>query len=429
MRALRRNLEGRGAPVDQAFLDRVIERYLSSGDFNGLYVAAENADEIRSAVELVEQGLVQVVSEEDFPNPHIRPWPSKRTQEEQIESLKQLPEARYGVCLYPTPKPMAGVTLPPEYADEPYRTAMARGRGSLELAYFEFEVLEQYRNDPRFSFEFYDFGARTVISDDAFSDDSEPEHDKIAMSHIGFAYDLSDYRKDDPESPIIRCVCAFYGDLAKLTARHQQRWKTYEVDDPSNLEPHPVWWAQQGGHWPDGLGPFERLFLELGALNELTERAYDEPLLASTARPDELGWLLRPSQHEWDAFISTLDKLLSENLRHAALDKFTPRTNAKGETLGTLKRLEAGLREIRVHEDAIEHALQPLKAVRAARQKPAHQLRTNINDRTFIHKQVELVSTVGTAVEVLRRVWQTHPANRDWQEPEYLHADFRVYRM
>lgn len=102
---------------------------------------------------------------------------------------------------------------------------------------------------------------------------------------------------------------------------HQQRWHTYEVQDSEDLKPHPIWIAQQMGEWIDGLGPFECLLLELRSWNELHRNAFGVDLLKTTERPREFGWILRPSQHEFDAFIQHLDKLLSENLRHAALDK------------------------------------------------------------------------------------------------------------
>ena len=134
-------------------------------------------------------------------------------------------------------------------------------------------MLEIYRNDPSTAFA-HDFGATAVISDEVYLDENEPETDKILMDHIGFAYDLSAYDRDDPKSSITRRVCAFYGDLAKLTPTHQQRWKSYQVADEENLRPHPMWWASQMGHWPDGLGPFQQFFFELETLKELTERAH-----------------------------------------------------------------------------------------------------------------------------------------------------------
>ncbi|RKQ92986.1 hypothetical protein C8N24_2843 [Solirubrobacter pauli] len=335
----------------------------------------------------------------------------------------------YGVCLYPTPEALAANPAAEDYVDEPFRRAMADGRGSLELAYFSFDVLEQYRNDPRFSFRFYDFGAQTVISDDSYEDESEPEHDKILMDHIGFAYDLSDYDKDDPQSPIVRRVCAFYGDLAKLSPIHQQRWRTYQVPDEP-LQPHPVWWAQQGGHFPDGVGPFEKLFHELDALNTLFDKAFGASLLKSTERPADLGWILRPSQREWDAFVHQLDKLLSENLDHKALDSAgVPRKDAAQQNIGSLRRLGEFLTANGVAEDAAKAVLKPLSDVRNARQKPAHTLRKNVNDRSFVHRQVALLQDLNLSVEALRRFVQSHPANREWSEPEYLKVGAREYRF
>jgi hypothetical protein len=142
-----------------------------------------------------------------------------------------------------------------------------------------------------------------------YSDEAASEKDKIIMGHIGYAYDLSKYDPEDPATPIIRRVCAFLGDLAKLHSAHQLRWKTFQVEEPSTLKPHPMWWAQQMGHWADGLGPFERFFFELETWNELHVNIYEKPLLRSVERPREFGWMLRPSGREFDSFILQLDHL------------------------------------------------------------------------------------------------------------------------
>lgn len=36
---------------------------------------------------LLEPCLLQVVSEEDYMNPHIRPWPSRRSLDDQVASI------------------------------------------------------------------------------------------------------------------------------------------------------------------------------------------------------------------------------------------------------------------------------------------------------------------------------------------------------
>lgn len=409
-------------------LKRVIDQYLKSGDFNGLYFHEATGTEREEAIDLTRQELLQVVGEEDYPNPHIRPWPSLRSIEEQVASIEALPKNRYGVCLYPTPKALKGRRLSTKLADQPFRKAMAKGRGTLELAYFNFDVLEVYRNDPRFTFQFYDFGARAVVSDEVYLDETEPESDKILMDHVGFAYDLSGYDRADPDSPIIRRVCAFYGDLAKLSPTHQARWKTYQVADDDNLHPHPVWWAQQMGHWPDGIGPFEKIFFELEAINTLHERAFGQALFHTTERPDDFGWILRPSQAEFDKFVHDLDKLLSESLRHDAFDMHgVPRKDDQGSNVGTLNRLDKLLEANRVPQDARKEFLRPLREVRSARQRPAHALRRNVTDKSFIHKQADLLERVGSTLDQLRHFFQTHPANRDWEPSDSMEG--KGYRL
>lgn len=43
------------------------------------------------------------------------------------------------------------------------------------------------------------------------------------------------------------------------------------------------------GRWPDGVGPFTRLFMELESLNELAVLAFGEALFRTTDRPGDMG--------------------------------------------------------------------------------------------------------------------------------------------
>jgi hypothetical protein len=405
----------------------VRKRYLDSRDFNGLHLYGSAVPGAReAAISLVSEGKIQVVSGADYMNIHIRPWPSKRTVDSQLDDLRRLDTEQYGICLYPTAAGMKGVRLPRRLTDRPFQVAMARGRGTLELAFFNLDVLEQYRNDARYMFSFGDAGAYMSIHADAYEDDQEPEHDKVSLSHIGFAYDLDGFDVDDLNSPIVRRVAAFYCDLAKLSPEHQQRWRTYQVPD-AKLRPHPLWWGSQMGRWPDGIGPIERLFVELAAINELTARAFNQPLFASTDRPNDLGWLLRPSQREWDEFVLQMDKALSENLQHALFNKANvPKRDKDDQVLGTLSRLELFMTQYGISNEVAKDALEPLREVRRARQAPAHKLRQNINDRTFVHRQLSLLWDINDTLVGMRDWLATHPANRDWVHPN---DDLKDYRM
>ncbi|MDF3316389.1 hypothetical protein [Rhodococcus sp. C3V] len=409
-------------------LDKIITFYLDSRDFNGLPI--RNAEEIDliATEELVRRDLVQVVDERDYLNPHIRPWKPRRTTDDQIESLRNLTVDEHFVCLYPTVTAMEGYDLGDRYKGLPYDRVMAEGHGTLELAFFKYEVLEPYRNDPRFVFQVGDYGVDIWLSDDLYMDESEPEMDKIAINHVGFAYDLSKFDKDNPDSEIKRLVCAFYVDLRKLNSVHQLRWSTYEIEKTRDISPHLIWWRQQMGHWPDGMGPFERFFYELETLNILFERAHGDVLLNTISRPDGFGWIVRPSQSEYDAFVHQLDKLLSENLRYKALDLLgVEKKNNNGEQLGTLTRLELALRRFGVDEAQAKAVLRPLRDVRRLRQKPAHTLTSNVTNSTFVHHQASLLREVTDSIESIRRFWQTHPTNADWDEPDYAAIESSRY--
>ncbi len=338
-----------------------------------------------------------------------------------MQDITESANRRRAVCLYPTADALKDRLDTQLYSDQPYRRRQAEGRGRLEVAYFRYDVLEAYRNDPRYSFSFDDFGVQTSISNESYMDEEEREEDKTSISHIGFAYDLSLFDRDDASTPITRRVCAFLCDLGDLTATHQQRWRTYEVPENEGLKPHPVWYGTQMGHWPDGLGPFQRLAFELKSWDELHRAAFGVGLLRTTEPPREFGWILRSSQHEFDAFIHQLDKLLSENLRHEAFDKAgAPKLDDDGNQIGTLNRLDRLLGRTGIEEAARREVLKPLREVRAARQKPAHALRANVTDRTFVRRQAELLQEVTTSLEILRRFWQRHPANKAWSAPDYV---------
>ena len=412
-------METQLSEIASELLDKVRQKYLDSHDFNGLHLHGEMImpEMIKASTELLEAGLIEIVSGHDFLNIHIRPWHSRRTVQAQIDELMELDSGDYGVCLYPTELAMKHVPLPERFENAPFLTAMARGKATLQPAYFSADVLETYRNDARYRFDMSDFGINLGISDDAYEDEEEPEKDKVSLLHLGFAYDFRKAKEQDSKSQIIRRVVAFYGDLDDLTPEHQLRWASYQVP-AEGVEPHPVWYGSQMGHWPDGIGPFARLSQELGYLNELFERVWGQPLLRTTELPEDLGWTLRSDQREWEHFVHQLDKVLSENFRHLAFDAAgVPRGDDTSQhPYGTNRRLQELMTMNRVTQEQAEWAVKPLKAVRTARQAPAHALRKNVTDRTLARKQMDLLRDVNEVLINIRQWLSTHPRNKDWEE-------------
>jgi hypothetical protein len=404
----------------------VVAFYLESRDFNGLPVRQDFAYDRVEAEKLITTGELEVIAEDDFLNPHIRPWPSRRSLLEQVGSLGSALEGGSTACLYPT-RQLLLMHLPLGlFKDAPYSRRMAEGSGALELAYFSLDVLEPYRNDPRYHFRYWDFGIDLGIADEAFEDETTPVRDHVSMK-AGFAYSFP----SGTTGPIVRRGSAFLTDLAALTPEHQRRWSSYELspEESRDLRPHPQWWGAQMGSWPDGIGPFEKLTGELAIVNDLFHAAFAEHLFRNTTRPDDFGWVLRPSQAEWDHFVMSLDKLLSENLRSEALDRLgAPTVSPQGVRYGTLARLELGLsNSTSTPAGEIRSFSEPFRDVRAARQKPAHALRKNVTDVNLVRKQRDLLVAVVESVVALRMLLMTHPANSTYAIAE--HFDKPYYRL
>ncbi|PXA65128.1 hypothetical protein CVS29_10575 [Arthrobacter psychrochitiniphilus] len=141
-------------------------------------------------------------------------------------------------------------------------------------------------------------------------------------------------------------------------------------------------------------------------------------MFKTTELPEDLGWTLRSDQREWDHFIHLLDKVLSENLRHSAFDAAgVPKEDDTSQhPFGTIRWLQELMTTNHVTEEQAEWAVKPLKAVRSARQKPAHALRKNVTDRTLIRKQKDLLRDVNEVLINIRQWLSSHPNNRDWTE-------------
>ena len=170
----------------------IVDRYIESGDFNGLYVRSGllRTRQIKHLHRLVTDGLVQVVGDQDYPNFHIRPWASRRSIEEQLLDIASI-ESGGEFCLYPTPKAMLGRSEVESWPDEPYRRRLGEGHAALDLAYFTVDVIEQYRNDPRYHYWFGDVEVHFGIGDEAYLNEEERESDKIPSLRVGFAYDTT----------------------------------------------------------------------------------------------------------------------------------------------------------------------------------------------------------------------------------------------
>ena len=410
-------------------LGEITNAYLESSDFNGLRfvqcaarLGISEATMARVVRVLVERGLATAVFGDRHPNPHIRAF----ADEPAADVLARLDGSLVlDACLYPTSKHLEEVVSPDDYAGRPYELQLALGGAQLDFRAFDLSVLEYYRNDPRYSYSNDDINGWISVHDEYYESGEMPEGDKVFLQTFGFCYD-----KD-----LNRGVAVFLRYLSDLSPEHQQMWRAKELHGSYAL--HPDYYRSAIlGKWGTRLPIFQAFTEELALINKMSELMGRPPLFREafeTDRPREFSFLVRPTLGEFNRFVSTLDKMLSENINKGFFLGDVP--DVAEESLGdgrvmvrprgTISMLEDWLKQKFATDDTgpLEEAIEVLKSVRALRQKPAHAVEPDRFDQQYLHRQRDLIVRSYAAVRTLRLVWANHPAVRraEVDVPELLH--------
>ena len=142
--------------MKEKLLNEVINFYLGSSSFNGLPIYDIDDYDIEAMVELINEGMVEAISEKDVLNPHIKGFELGLSKKHQIENAKDVDSH---TCFYPTDKALEKVKV--DY-QRPYTALMQNGKAQFDIIFFDVEILERYNNNPRFLI--MDNGYRGCIS-------------------------------------------------------------------------------------------------------------------------------------------------------------------------------------------------------------------------------------------------------------------------
>jgi len=394
----------------------VEDNYFSSGDFNGMPIySLEDIFDIND--ENFKSSVRQAIEDEILTarfegNPHIRAF-SNIPKDKVLEGFDNT-EYPSHICLYPHEKRLANSEKLAEYSESPYEMELAKGAGQLDFRTFDLSVLEYYRNDPRYSYSTDFIHGQICITDEYFESNSFPKHDQILLQTFGFAYD------DD----LNRYVAVFLRYLGNLSPEHQKVWVAKEVKGDIKL--HPDYYASSIlGLWGSRMSIFRAFTEELRIINEmcvligkpaLFHNSYDKEM------PKEFGFLLRPTQAEFNNFILLLDKMMSDNINKkffendVALESEEERADGKivVKPKGTTQILEAWISKYfkPAVSKPIEDMIKTFRKVRQLRQKPAHKVNTDSFEQDLFKKQREIVANAYDAVRTLRQVLANHPKVR-----------------
>jgi hypothetical protein len=408
----------------------VVGGYLGSQDFNGVPVGVLTADlqmdwrTLKSRLnDLVESQQVGILFADSDLNPYIprhgfEPIPT------QLAKLAAMDDPA-DVVAYPMPSVLEQVVERPDYVGRPYTLALALGAPQLAFRAFDLHVLETYRNDPRYLYQTDDVGGSISVGDDALWSEDMQESDQVLLQTFGFAYD----------EEMRRAVAVFLWYLHVLSPEHQQIWKARELGDDFRL--HPDYFRRSIlGEWGERASIFSAFLTELHVINRMSD-AIGRPALFrkdygphAEGQPKDLAFLVRPTLEEFNSFVLTLDKLISDNINKAFFRGDVPdeseEERADGKIIvrprGTVVMLDDWVRKSTTLPDWApwEEAVQAMREVRKLRQRPAHAIDENVFDQTYFQRQRDLIISAYQAVRTIRLLFANHPAARLVEVPDWL---------
>ena len=397
-------------------IEEVTRYYLESHQFNGSptvdYKNRSNWNTIRDIVtECVKEQKIDVVFGDCHPNPHIKAFLTDHIDEQLKKIATKLFE---GACLYPHPNHLKKTVKKSIYNKKPYTLCLALGEPQLSYKAFELSVLENYKNDPRYYYDNDDIHGKISISDDFYESDDVRKSDKVLLQTFGFCYD----------EDLNRFVAVYLRYLSYLSPEHQQIWYSKQVEFKTNL--HPDYWRTTCGRWPEKISIFSAFLAEQRAINDICTQMGKPNLFMKTYdnhnKPREFCFLVRPTLKEYNNFIHTLDKLISDNINRnffkndIPYEKEEKRKDGKiiVRTKNTLKLLEEWMAKYfkptnKEDNNAIRDMLETFKNIRNLRQKPAHLLQKDVFDNKYIHEQRVLFNKAYKGVRLIRLILENHP--------------------
>jgi hypothetical protein len=167
-------------------IDRTVQYYLESGDFNGLPLdkvfgmQIKNIEGIKEFLKpLIGEQRITVRCDEVDTNPFIKRMADLLPDRE----VARLNEWKGGILTtYPTQKEMATRIRREDFVGRPFTLEMALGAAWLDFRAFDLGVLEQYRNDPRYYYQVSDTHGSIWVH----HEHGMKESDKVFLEHFGF---------------------------------------------------------------------------------------------------------------------------------------------------------------------------------------------------------------------------------------------------
>lgn len=412
-------------------LMRIVDRYRSSPDFNGMPVhwLGTHTQEIADTIcELISMRFIDLVRGDEHADRHIKAIPADSATE-QIEKIAN--DGLGNGCLYPSPEHLATLIAPKESLDAPFTRELILGAAQLDFRSFDLRVLEWYRNDPRYSYNVDDIHG--LIHRQAENNASTgPTLDDLDFLEFGFSYNSDD----------LRAIAVFLRCLHDLSPDQQAHLKSYQLDGDFKLHPDFVR-TQILGKFPERISIYDAFLQEKHHINRMCERMDRTPLFRTEnkayERPAGFGILIRPTKKEFRDFALLLDQLLSDDLNRKFFEPDIrlneTLTRSDGTTfehqVGTITLLETWIgQEFRPAEDdnGIEELFKDMRRIRRTRQRPAHQVEDNDFDQKYVIEQRQIMDAAFNVVRMIRMILENYPNVVGYEVEDWL-RDPKIWKL
>jgi len=300
-----------------------------------------------------------------------------------------------------------------------YTKQLRLGGSQIEHRFFRRQVIDRYKQDPRYRFGEWDYGGTIQISDEAYLDSSVPESDKVSIQSFGIAY------TDKGE----KVVAVILSDLGDLSVEHQRYWSSFEIKKKYALDSDYVR-TDFEAEFSDRISIFSAFTQELEEINKICALIGEQPLFKKTFvndPPREFNWLTKPTTREYNSFIHTLDKMISENIDRdffkgkIELNEEIQNDNGKVRVVskGSIRLLEEYLAKYWrfPHPEPKNEMIRAFRNIRKARQKPAHVAVEDKYDITYPQQQRNLIFQAYRAIRTLRLLLMKHPKVKSYVPP------------
>ncbi|MBT6735227.1 hypothetical protein HOA69_02590, partial [Candidatus Woesearchaeota archaeon] len=188
-----------------------------------------------------------------------------------------------------------------------YSAEYENTKAQFELKFFELNVLDRYKQDPRYKIDEFPVSGFLSIKDEYFSDTSTNEEDKICIQSFGRAFK----KKDNSE-----VIVTYLPYLADLSEKHQSYWESHETDEKCILDKD-FFNQEFMAEFVDRVSVFNAFIQELKEINKLCSLMKEPSLFLNTfekQKPNDFAWITKPTYKEYYQLLHLIDKLISENI-------------------------------------------------------------------------------------------------------------------